>query len=145
QRKPTAAQMKASLRFIKTSEAEPPPILPKAIAPAWQYGYGEYDSANQRVKTFEALPHFTGDAWQGGEKWPDEKLGWIRLTAEGGHAGNDLQHAAIRRWIAPHDGVVSVSGTLAHEHKEGDGIRGRIVSSRAGSLGSWTLHNDKGE
>ena len=56
-----------------------------------------------------------------------------------------MQHAAVRRWVAPRDGVVSISGTLQHEHKEGDGIRGRIVSSRAGPLGSWALHNDKAE
>jgi hypothetical protein len=67
----------------------------------------------------------------------------VQLTADGGHTGNDLQHAAIRRWIAPVDGVVSVSGSLQHEHAQGDGITARLVSSRAGVLGAWTLHNAK--
>ena len=92
---------------------------------------------------FEPLPHFTGEAWQGGPDWPDAKLGWVQLTGDGGHAGNDLRHAAVRRWVVPQDSVVSVSGTLKHEHKEGDGIRGRIVSSQWGVLGDWTVHQDK--
>jgi len=33
--------------------------------------------------------YYTGEAWQGGPDWPDAKLGWVQLTAEGGHTGND--------------------------------------------------------
>ncbi len=55
----------------------------------------------QRVTGFTALPHFTGSAWQGGAAWPDAKLGWVQLTATGGHPGNDRSHAAVRRWTAP--------------------------------------------
>ena len=125
----------------KAAEALPPPEAPKPVISAWRYGYGEYDETSQRVKNFELLPHFTGEAWQGGANWPDPKLGWAQLTAEGGHAGNDLQHAAIRRWVAPVDGKLTISGEIKHEHKEGDGVRARIVSSRTGQLGSWTLQN----
>lgn len=97
------------------------------------------------MTNFTALPHFTGDAWQGGSQWPDARLGWVQLTAEGGHAGNDLEHAAVRRWIAPRDGAVSISGTVRHEDEAGDGIIARIVSSRAGELGVWPLHNKKAD
>ena len=144
-REATREQVKAGVEFVKSAPAAEPPPAPKSIVTPWQYGWGEYDSSSQRVKEFHALPHFTGDAWQGGANWPDVKLGWVQLTAEGGHAGNDLQHAAIRRWVAPRDCIVSVTGTLRHEHKEGDGIRGRLVSSRVGPLGDWTLHNNKAE
>jgi hypothetical protein len=51
-----------------------------------------------------------------------------------------LQHAAIRRWVSPQDGFVSISGNIKHEFPPGDGISARIVSSRAGVLGTWTAH-----
>jgi hypothetical protein len=133
------------LRFVKKALTEPTPVPTRPIIPAWQYGFGEYDEGSQRIKNFQPLPYFTGEAWQGGTDWPDSILGWVQLKADGGHAGNDLQHAAIRRWVAPEDGVVVITGTLAHSHQEGDGIRARVVSSRGGQLGNWTLHNDKAE
>jgi len=145
QRPATARQVELAKRFIAAADSLPPPEPPKPVVPPWQYGFGEYDEEARRVKNFETLPQFTGEAWQGGADWPDAKLGWVQLTAQGGHAGNDLQHAAIRRWIAPLDAIISISGTLQHEHKEGDGIRGRIVSGRTGQLGSWRLQNDKAE
>jgi Protein of unknown function (DUF1553) len=145
QHDPTLRQAELGLRFIKMALTEPLPELPKPVISPWLYGFGEYNEKAQRVESFRALPHFTGEAWQGGPEWPDPKLGWVQLKAEGGHAGNDLQHAAIRRWVAPHNGIISITGVIQHAHKEGDGIRARIVSSRAGQLGSWTLHNKKEE
>jgi len=145
QRPATPRQVELAKRFIAAADSLPSPEPPKPVVPPWRYGFGEYDEEAQRVKSFETLPQFTGEAWQGGADWPDAKLGWVQLTAQGGHAGNDLQHAAIRRWVAPLDAIISISGTLEHEHKEGDGIRGRIVSGRTGQLGSWRLHNDKAE
>ncbi len=142
QRPATPPQVETSRRFLQAAQTESGP-RPQPVASAWQHGYGEFDEATQRIKKFEKLPHFTGEAWQGGAAWPDVKLGWVQLTAEGGHAGNDLQHAAIRRWVAPRDGTVAISGTVAHEHEPGDGIRARIVSSRGGQLASWTLHKEK--
>jgi hypothetical protein len=65
------------------------------------------------------------------------------LNAEGGHVGNDLQHAAIRRWRSPRDGVIAITGTLKHEAESGDGVRARIVSSRTGELGRWQVHKGK--
>ena len=65
------------------------------------------------------------------------------FSADGGHVGNDEQHAAIRRWHAPHDGAIKITGKLGHDSKEGDGVRGRIVSSRIGALGEWVAFNTK--
>jgi hypothetical protein len=65
------------------------------------------------------------------------------LSAEGGHPGNDRQHAAIRRWRAPADGWISISGELDHPSDRGDGVRARIVSSRKGGLGEWTARHEK--
>src|SRR4029434_3815085 len=97
--------------------------------------------AAHRVKTFQPLPHFTGKAWQGAAQWPNEQLGWAQLTADGGNPGNDLQHAIIRRWIAPRDGVVSITGEIVHEPDAGDGVRAFVVASRHGELESVTIRN----
>jgi hypothetical protein len=105
----------------------------------WRYGYGEVDEATQKVKSFTPYPHFSGKAWQGGPGVPDPVAGWSYLNAQGGHAGNDLQHATIRRWVAPQDGAVTVSGTVAHRNKGGNGIRARLISSRSGELAVWKL------
>lgn len=145
QRPPTSKQINAALDFLNAAAREPIfKPLPVPI-PNWRYGFGHYDESSQRITNFMALPHFTGDAWQGGVNWPDEKLGWVRLTADGGHAGNDLLHAAIRRWIAPTNMVISASGTIQHDHEEGDGVRARIVSNRSGSLGTWVVHKNQAE
>jgi hypothetical protein len=146
QREPTPPQLKSSLQFIEAASAavQEEEAIKKFPSP-WRYGYGELDETATKTKSFAALPHFSGEAWQGGKAWPDAKLGWAQLTAAGGHAGNDLQHAVIRRWIAPIDGAVAIEGSLKHEHAEGDGIQAFIVASRGGILGKWSLHNQASE
>lgn len=143
QRVPTAGEVSRALEFISAAEADAPPLPPKSLETQWRYGWGEYDAAAKRVKSFQALPHFTGKAWQGGSEFPDAKLGWAQLTAEGGHPGNDLGHVVIRRWIAPRDGVFSVSGEMVHEPEAGDGVRALIVSSRTGEVQSTVVHHGK--
>ncbi len=145
QRESTPAQLASALAFLAISENEPTVPQSKPLPTAWQYGFGEVDEAAGRVKNFTPLPYFTGDAWQGGADWPDSKLGWVRLTADGGHAGNDLQHAAVRRWIAPVSGTISITGNVWHEFAQGDGIRAFVASTRHGMLGSWTLHNSQAD
>ncbi len=108
-------------------------------ADAWQYGYGTYDPETKRTARFEKLSHWTGSAWQGGPVLPDPKVGWAILHAAGGHAGNDQQHASVRRWIAPRDGNLAIAGQFGHPSPNGDGVRGRIVSSRHGLLGEWSI------
>jgi hypothetical protein len=41
--------------------------------------------------------------------------------------------------------VVTIEGTLAHKHGEGDGVLARIVSSAHGELASWAAHNTEAE
>lgn len=91
------------------------------------------------------LPHFAGTSWQGGEKVPDDKLGYVIVHSSGGHAGNDQAHLSIRRWTAPQAGVIKVTGHLAYSGGGcGDGVRGRIVSSQKGLLGEWAVHKAEG-
>ncbi|MEO6183757.1 MAG: PSD1 and planctomycete cytochrome C domain-containing protein, partial [Verrucomicrobiota bacterium] len=142
QREPTTRQVQFGKEFIKAAEAETAQVeSTKKIPSAWQYGWGEFDEATKQIKNFQPLPYFTGDAWQGGKEWPDAQLGWAQLTARGGHAGNDLQHAVVRRWISPVDGSISIEGNIQHAHPEGHGVRAKIISSKKGLLGEWTLHN----
>jgi hypothetical protein len=137
-RRPTADEVEMGVRFVQSDAALP---VAAVSGPAWQYGYGRFDEKSQRVTGFTALPHFTGSAWQGGKGVPDAKLFYCLLTPQGGHAGHDVAHAVIRRWTAPRDGVLTVSGTLAHGSANGDGVRGRIVCSRTGELASLTVQN----
>jgi hypothetical protein len=111
-----------------------------ASSRAWSYGYGRLDEKSGGL-TFAPLPHFDGTAWQGGPKWPDATLGWAQLTANGGHAGNDLDHAVVRRWTADENLTVGIESELIHNVAAGDGVRGWIVSSRQGVLVSATVHN----
>lgn len=108
----------------------------------WSYGYGEYDPNAKLLKSFTKLPHFKGNTWQGGEKLPDEKIGWVTLNAEGGHPGNDLKHAAVRRWESPVSGTIKISFSLKHSSTNGDGVRASIVSSRTGLISEWSVKND---
>ena len=145
QRAPSDAEKESARRFLRDAQTDLSPGAPKAAPSAWQYGWGEYDPATKRVKHFEPLPHFTGSAWQGGPAWPDAKLGWAQLTANGGHAGNDRQHAVIRRWTAAADATVAINGIITHEHAAGDGVHAHIVSSRDGELRNAVVHNTRTE
>lgn len=114
---------------------------PSAASRAWRYGYGAMDDQLRAVAEFQPLPYRNEDAWQGSAAYPDPALGWVRLTAAGGHPGNDHRHASIRRWVAPRAMVVRVRSELTHEPAAGDGVRAFIVSSEQGILQSARAHH----
>ncbi|MBL9182300.1 MAG: DUF1553 domain-containing protein [Verrucomicrobiaceae bacterium] len=143
QRSPKADEMASALSFVAVDEK--PVLVENDHAKAWQHGFGEWDEQTGRVKSFTPLPHFTGHAWQGDEDWPNAKLGWAQLTAEGGHPGNNRQHAVVRRWIAPTDGRYDLRSTLIHEPKVGDGIRAFVSHSRLGKLLGTKLHGSQAD
>jgi hypothetical protein len=138
QREPSAEQTAAAMQLLTVDAPETE--KPAATVADWSYGYGAYDETAQRVASFTALPHFTGEAWQGGPAFPDGPLGWVQLSATGGHPGNDRQHAVIRRFTAPTAMSVSIGSELIHEPQPGDGVRAFIVSSRGGLLKSAKAH-----
>ena len=131
------------------------PLLQSRYQPAWQLGYGAIemptlespataaqgpDAADaSAVVRFHRLPHFESGTWQGSAQRPDPKIGWVLLNASGGHTGTNPDHAAIRRWTAPLTGTVGITGLLQHPSESGDGVRGRIVSSRRGVVGDWIV------
>lgn len=110
-------------------------VLAQIPDPMWNFGTGEVDDEQGVIRTFVALPHYTGTAWQGGPTTPDPHFGWVILHASGGHPGH-AGHPAIRRWTAPADGQLSITGTLNHTSENGDGIRGRVISA-SGLQGMW--------
>lgn len=144
QRNPTPDEVAEAVKFLRHQRGSSVAI-PRPTALHWSYGYGQLDEAAARVKDFQPLPHFTGDAWQGGPEWPDAKLGWVQLTAEGGHPGNDRAHAAIRRWTAPVPGRFRIVSQLDHQPAAGDGIRSFLVSSTHGILDSVHVHQSQAE
>jgi hypothetical protein len=142
QREPAADELNDAADFLRASGDAP---AGASRAPRWSYGYGAYDAATQRVTGFTPLAHTARKQIQAGTEFPDPKLGHLMLTATGGHPGNDAAHAVIRRWSSPADGAVKISGTLRRLSPEGDGARGRIVSSRHGKLGEWVVKNSSAD
>lgn len=116
------------------------PENPKPQGNHWRYGFGSFDKEQNRTRDFTPLTHWTGTQWQAGSALPDPNLGWVLLNPQGGHP-DVSSRAVIRRWVAPKDAMVSIQGKLSHGSVNGDGIRGRIVSSRLGKLGEWSIQN----
>ncbi|MDZ4859416.1 MAG: PSD1 and planctomycete cytochrome C domain-containing protein [Candidatus Hydrogenedentes bacterium] len=141
QRAASEDEIYKGLVFLASVPPPPPPEPVKVASTAWQYGYGPYDAETKQMKSFEPLPYFTGEAWQGGSAYPDAKLGWLKLAAEKGHPGNDMEHMVVRRWTSPISGAVSISGEVHHDTPAGNGIAARILSSKHGLLGEWPIHN----
>lgn len=138
-REPDAEESAMALHYLQTAAKPSPPTTPKPAL--WQYGYGQYDATTNRVTAFTPLSFYKDDAYRASAQFPDPNLHFVQVTANGGHPGIDAAHASIRRWIAPADGTVSIKGTAGHPTTAGDGVEARIVSSRAGSLGVWTVYN----
>ncbi len=140
QREATEAQVAQSLAFIEQAETITPPPPPKVEPSTWSYGYGKMNVASGVVENFTPFPRYVNSAYQGGDSWPDDALGWAQLTIDGGHPGNTLDHAVVRRWTAPEGGKINITGRIIHEPEAGDGIMARVISSRHGLLGAWALH-----
>jgi len=109
----------------------------------WKYGYGSVDATTKRVASFTELTYWTGLRWQAGPALPDPELGWVFIDRNGGHPAATDERCSIRRWISPFDGKISIAGLLKHAPPEGNGVRGRIVSSRDGILGEWKVKNSE--
>ncbi len=142
QRKPAADEVTMAKAYLAAPAEDITQSKPNS---GWQYGYGAFDDAAKRVKNFTPFAFFTGGQWQVAQDFPDKQLGHLMLRAEGGHPGQDQAHSVVRRWIAPRDGTVSVSGALSHSNPAGDGVRARIVSSRGGVLAEAVAQSSTAE
>lgn len=140
QRAPTEEEYNDSLRILASAK-ETNKTAARPTQQNWSYGYGAYDETKKAVIQFTPLPHFSGNAWQGGPNFPDAALGWVQLTSTGGHPGNDHQHAAVRRWTADRDMRIRIQSNLKHEPELGDGIRAFVVSTGGRLHHSVSLHH----
>jgi hypothetical protein len=138
QREPSPEELKLAKSFVETQAKVKPQI---DSTPAWSYGYGPLHE-DGRLEWFKALPSFNDNTWQGGRKLPDEKLDWVSLTEAGGHPGD--KNAAVRRWISPRAGEISIDGRVIHDADVGDGVRARILLNNEKELGLWIVKR-KGE
>ena len=138
-RSPNTSELATGVMFVETQK-QAGPSLP---APVWTYGSGNVDETLGRVLDFQEFTHWTGQAWQPGTSLPDPDFSYLHWRAGGGHVGADQAHAAVLRWTAPEALTVRVEGLLVHEGDQGDGVRGRVVTSRQGVAGEWIAQNSK--
>ncbi|MFK7736435.1 MAG: PSD1 and planctomycete cytochrome C domain-containing protein [Pirellulaceae bacterium] len=135
-REPNANESRRFTRYLEqqSSFATPP------TSPRWTYGFGEWNLETNSLTSFEELEHFTGTAWQGGPELPDPVRGWCILNADGGHPGNDLRHAVVRKLRIEQDGFIRVTGRLKHNSDKGDGVRSHLCINGQQKQ-EWTAHN----
>ena len=144
-REPEKWEAEASVKYL--SRRDDP--APEASAPAaWQYGTGEFQADTGRVESFTPFSVFVADRWQGGSVLPCSSSGKALLRASGGEPGEQPNQSVVRRWVSPVSGKLSIEGTLQHAQPAvpyGDGVRGRIVSSRQGELAAWWVNGSSAE
>lgn len=118
----TEDELLMSTQFLESS------LNPAGLRPdprrMWEYGRATIDARGFVVK-FDKFAVFEQERWQFSSTYPDPnpEAGYAQLTSENGHPGAGLNGAVVRRWIAPGDGTVTVSGIMGHREDKGDGIR----------------------
>ncbi|MCO8123019.1 PSD1 and planctomycete cytochrome C domain-containing protein [Stieleria sp. TO1_6] len=117
-RAPSQIELEECVAFLsQTARSRQPPFDSRR---AWQYGTSPANPES-RVETFRPLPVFTGSSWQDGPEIPaDTELRYASIGVENGHPGP--RHAVVRRWTAPADGRVTISGMVGHRNEQGDGV-----------------------
>lgn len=149
-RDPSADEIQLAMRYLDPAKpslfegVSSTAAAEQADATTWQFGYGIWNDSEGRTQ-FTPLPYFTGERWQLSSNFPDENWGYLMISAKGGHPGNNRNQATIVRWIAPGAGVISIRGKLKHEADQGDGVLARIVSSRHGEKGKWSVHHGQAD
>ncbi|MDF1751402.1 MAG: PSD1 and planctomycete cytochrome C domain-containing protein [Verrucomicrobiales bacterium] len=113
-------------------------------ASGWKYGYGSSETDTPPEERFTEFPYYSKkrEAYQFSVAYPHPKMRHLDLSANSGHPGYDSSMASIRRWIAPYSGKFKIRAELLHSRDAGDGIRGRLFSSRQGLLRNTHVFNE---
>jgi hypothetical protein len=127
----------AHLSLLRDGSPRPTARPEATYDAAWQYGCGTFDQPTARTLNFKPLSVWAGGAWRATSDLEGEEL--LRINRKGGHPANTL--ACIRRWTAPADGILSITGTLNPPTDLGDGVHARIVASSGGLLGECQAFN----
>jgi len=112
QRDPEPIEIKLGQRFLQEQTGG---VTTGAMrVPTWYNGYGQWNVIDAKNKFYSVAMHqfpFTdGKVWKGNSP----AFGPLKLTGTGGHPGTQPNIAVIRRWVAPRDTTVNISGRLEH-------------------------------
>jgi hypothetical protein len=159
----TAGELALALRFIEEpAQNQNPSHSPPPKPAQWQFGFGQWNETSGKLESFQPFPVFVApnqqmallattfplftEVWQVSNMLPDPVAGFANLTPSGGEPGGP-GYAVVRRWMIPEDGTAHITGTVGHKvaRELSDGIRARIVSSRRGQLGRWSVANTTAE
>jgi cytochrome c553 len=143
-RSPTSVEVDAIRHYFPQDSPAAEQVSKRESGPSqWKYGYGTVLKDSHEVTAFTPLSFWTGTRWQGGAKLPDANIGWVFVERDGAHPGATYDRCVIRRWTSPLNGKVQLDGILKHVPNEGNGVRGKLISSRHGLLGQWTVHHSE--
>ncbi|MFN9717903.1 MAG: PSD1 and planctomycete cytochrome C domain-containing protein [Planctomycetota bacterium] len=123
QREPELQETTAAAQFLRQIQATQ---QSPGVVTGWNYGYGHFDIESGQLKSFHEMPYTGQGRWSGGDKLPDNEIGWASLTKEGGHPGNPV-HSVIRRWTADSDCRIVAVCSASHESEQGDGVQVLVV------------------
>ncbi|MBY0508078.1 MAG: PSD1 and planctomycete cytochrome C domain-containing protein [Bryobacteraceae bacterium] len=133
----TPDEVAAGKKYMAQDEAPPPEVA----ASVWRYG-------TLSSSGFAPFAVFANETWQGGASLPAKDTGKAFLRPAGGEPGEGAAQAVVRRFTSPVSGKLNIEGQLRHGQGAvvyGDGVRGRIVSSRLGELASWSVNGSSAE
>ena len=112
QRDPEPIELKLSQRFMQDQTGG---VNAGAMrVQTWYNGYGQWNVIDAKNKFYSVamyqFPYTDGKVFKGNTP----AFGPLKLTGTGGHPGTQPNVAVIRRWVAPRDTTVNISGRLEH-------------------------------
>ena len=152
-RSPTGQERADGLTFLEHSERAAAEFRQQAASKAaWFHGTARLDLEAGAVNQFKPMEYLVGERVQPAAMFPEPKSGRASLTPTGGHPGDDLGSAVVRRWTAPRTLDVTIEGTLTHilgdqgrRFNHSNGVRGWLISSERGMLASWVVRGFEAE
>lgn len=131
----------SAFRRSASSESQPPEGGTTSMN--WQYGQGEYDEKEKKLKNFAEHKFFATGSWRLKGNELDPRLQTAFINREGG-IPNAKTSATVRRWTAEFDGKIIISGKLIHDLEQAcvtcDGVEAVLISSRSGAIGNWSAY-----